>query len=98
MKIFSNYAQYYDFLNQQKDYRQEIDYITSLINKYAPNANNVLDLGCGTGLHAINLAEEGYHISGIDQSPDMIKIANKRLSTLSNLITNFINFGISMIS
>jgi len=94
LKIFSNYAHYYDFLNQQKNYGQEIDYISSLINNYAPNTNNILDLGCGTGLHAINLADKGYNISGIDQSQDMIKIANNRLSTLSNSKSNLLKFSI----
>ena len=84
MKIFSDYAQYYDLLNQQKDYKQEVAYITSLINKYTPKANSLLDLGCGTGLHAIHFAEEGYFVSGIDQSQDMINVARDRLKTLPN--------------
>ena len=94
MKAFSNYAQYYDLLNQQKDYKQEIDYVISLINQFAPNASDLLDLGCGTGLHAINLAENGYHITGIDQSHDMINIAQERLKTLSSSISNLLNFYI----
>ncbi len=94
MKVFSNYAQYYDLLNQQKDYKQEIDYVISLINQFAPNASDLLDLGCGTGLHAINLAENGYHITGIDQSHDMINIAQERLKTLSSSISNLLNFYI----
>ena len=94
MKAFSQYAQYYDLLNQQKDYKQEIDYISSLLNKYAPNAKNMLELGCGTGLHAICLAEKGYHITGIDQSVDMISLARDRINTFPNSISNLINFKI----
>ena len=62
MKVFSDYAQYYDLINQQKDYKQEVDYIISILNKFGPNAKHLLELGCGTGLHAINLAEKGYHV------------------------------------
>ena len=94
MKIFSNYAQYYDLLNQQKDYKQEIDYIISLINKYSPDANNLLDLGCGTGLHAIHLAENGYRVTGVDQSHDMIDIAHERLNSLPQSISSLLNFDI----
>ena len=92
MKAFSDYAQYYDLLNQQKDYKQEITYITSLINKYAPKANSLLDLGCGTGLHAIHFAEKGYSVLGIDQSQDMINVALDRLKTLPNPISKLLNF------
>ena len=94
MKVFSNYAQYYDLLNQQKDYTQEVNYIISLIKKFAPDASNLLELGCGTGLHAINLAENGYRITGIDQSQDMINLAWERLKTSPNSISNLININI----
>ena len=94
MKVFSDYAQYYDLLNQQKDYKQEVDYIISLINQFAPNAKYLLDLGSGTGLHAIHLAEKGYSVSGIDQSQNMINVAKKRLLTLPNQISKLLNFDI----
>lgn len=92
MKVFSDYARYYDLLNQQKDYKQEVDYITSLINKYDPAATNLLDLGCGTGLHAIHLAEKGYHVLGVDQSQDMINVALERIKTLPNPISKLLDF------
>ena len=94
MKVFSDYAQYYDLINQQKDYKQEVDYIISLLNKFAPNAKHLLELGCGTGLHAINLVDNGYHVTGIDQSQNMIDVARERLKTLPNYISNLINFNI----
>jgi 2-polyprenyl-3-methyl-5-hydroxy-6-metoxy-1,4-benzoquinol methylase len=38
----------------------------------------ILDVGCGTGRHAINLATRDYkHITAIDLSPSMIGAANK---------------------
>ena len=94
MKAFSNYAQYYDLLNQQKDYLQEVDYIISLINKFAPKSKYILELGCGTGSHAIHLADKGFQITGIDQSQDMINIAKERIKTLPKSISNLIIFNI----
>ncbi len=38
-------------------------------------ARTVLDLGCGTGRHAINLAHLGYDVVGVDPSVDMIRRA-----------------------
>ena len=94
MKVFSDYAQYYDLLNQQKDYKQEVDYIVSLLNRFASDANDLLELGCGTGLHAIHLAEKGYHITGVDQSEDMILIAQDRLNKYHQSIYKLIKFNI----
>lgn len=38
----------------------------------------ILDVGCGTGRHAISLAARGYqNITGIDLSPSMLKAAKK---------------------
>lgn len=84
MKVFSNYAQYYDLLNQGKDYKQEVQYIVSLLKQYLPKAKNILDLGCGTGLHAIQLGEIGFEVHGVDQSQEMISIATERLANYAN--------------
>lgn len=40
----------------------------------------VLDLGCGKGENIIPLLENGAHVIGIDISPDLIAIAQKRLN------------------
>jgi SAM-dependent methyltransferase len=77
--VFENYAKYYDLLYKDKDYKKEIDYIDSLIKKHSKKDNiSVLDLGCGTGIHANYLSEKGYTVTGIDFSEDMIAIANQK--------------------
>lgn len=43
----------------------------------------VLDVGCGTGDHIIELAKRGFQAVGIDRSKAMIKEANKRKEVLS---------------
>lgn len=76
--VFKNYAKYYDLLYQDKDYRKEIDFIDSLIKQHSKKNNlRVLDIGCGTGIHANYLAEKGYHVTGIDFSEEMIRIAKE---------------------
>jgi 2-polyprenyl-3-methyl-5-hydroxy-6-metoxy-1,4-benzoquinol methylase len=37
----------------------------------------VLDLGCGFGRHAIALARSGYHLTGVDLSEPMLKLARE---------------------
>ena len=50
-----------------------------MIKEYLTNPEmRILDVGCGTGRHAINLATKGYkNITGIDLSPNLISAAKK---------------------
>ena len=84
MSAFNAYSKYYDLLYKDKDYSGEAEYIHNLIQKYAPGAKSILNLGCGTGRHDIFLAEKGYTITGVDISEDMISIARTNLSTTTN--------------
>jgi cyclopropane fatty-acyl-phospholipid synthase-like methyltransferase len=43
-------------------------------------ANNVLDLGCGSGRHIVYLAKNGFSVFGLDNSPEGLAIANKWLN------------------
>ena len=47
-----------------------------MLKKY--NAENVLDLTCGTGSQALFFTKRGYKITGSDFSPDLLKIARKK--------------------
>jgi len=82
MTVFGAYAQYYDLLYAGKSYASEAQYVHKLIQSFAPGALSVLDLGCGTGAHAVQLAREGYRIHGIDLSTDMLERAKSRLAVL----------------
>ena len=66
--VFAKYSEYYDLIYTDKDYQKEVDYIDQLIQKYHPKAKTILDLGCGTGVHANLLAAKGYRVMGIDLS------------------------------
>jgi SAM-dependent methyltransferase len=79
MKVFEKYAEYYDLLYQDKDYPAEANFIHELIQKHFPHAESILDLGCGTGNHALALLDFGYQITGIDKSKFNIKQARDKL-------------------
>jgi SAM-dependent methyltransferase len=40
---------------------------------------SVLDLGCGSGLLAVELIERGYEVVGVDASAEMLAVARERL-------------------
>jgi SAM-dependent methyltransferase len=78
MNVFENYAHYYDFLYQDKNYELEADYVDRLLKKYSNDAKSILELGCGTGKHAIFLAQKGYEVFGVDISENMVNQAQVR--------------------
>ncbi|MDZ7332004.1 MAG: class I SAM-dependent methyltransferase [candidate division KSB1 bacterium] len=55
---------------------QEVDFIVELF-QLEPSAK-ILDVGCGVGRHAIELARRGYQVTGLDYSQRMIAIAKER--------------------
>ncbi len=73
------YASAYDRLYQDKDYATEVDAVEDAFGTYAAvPVRRVLDLGCGTGGHALPLARRGYDVTGIDLSPAMIAQAKAK--------------------
>jgi 2-polyprenyl-3-methyl-5-hydroxy-6-metoxy-1,4-benzoquinol methylase len=43
-----------------------------------PKQAKILDVGCGTGRHSVRLSRMRYHVTGIDQSEEMLKIAREK--------------------
>ncbi|MHB8262643.1 MAG: class I SAM-dependent DNA methyltransferase [Acidimicrobiales bacterium] len=74
------HADSYDAIYAQKDYEGECDALEALFGTHVPDREvvSVLDLGCGTGNHAVRLARRGYHVTGVDRSASMIKVARTK--------------------
>lgn len=79
MNSFQAYARSYDLLYQGKDYAGEARFIDQRLRRAgAPGPGTLLDVGCGTGAHARELARLGWRVSGVDLSADMIALARQR--------------------
>lgn len=79
MTVFAKkYAHIYDSLYKEKDYEKECNFIEDIFKQHSMNVKSILDLGCGTGGHAIILAQRGYNVSGIDRSADMLRTAKEK--------------------
>lgn len=56
--------------------------ILPLLKKHLNNGDKICDLGCGDGYASFQLAKEGFHVTGVDVSGNMIEKAKKRAEEL----------------
>ena len=73
--LFENYAKTYEKESFTKGTIGECDFIEKEIG-YNKDLK-ILDIGCGTGRHAIELAKRGYQVTGIDLSDSMLMRAQE---------------------
>jgi len=81
---------YYKTVDIENRLSHELPDIVALFKKH--KVKTVLDVGCGTGDHAIALAKEGFKVTGIDRSNLMINEAKKRMYDLPAHIKKRIDF------
>lgn len=80
MNVFSRYAEYYDLIYADKDYSTEADFVLGKLGATENSGKTILELGCGTGRHAVEFLRRALLVSGIDLSPDMVDLARSRLA------------------
>ena len=66
------FARYYDALTADVDYRGHGAYLKKLAEIYGGRFRLVLDLACGTGSLAVELARLGAEVIGVDGSQEML--------------------------
>lgn len=81
--LFENYGQKYDRECFTQGTQGECDFLEQELGN--DKSLRILDVGCGTGRHAIELTLRGYHVTGIDLSEGQLshareKAARQRLS------------------
>lgn len=81
--MFHHYAQAYDRLYHDKDYAMECDFVQQLLAQHgARPVQSILDLGCGTGGHALPFAQRGLRVTGVDRSSEMLACARAKAHKL----------------
>ncbi|MBP6977255.1 MAG: class I SAM-dependent methyltransferase [Lentimicrobiaceae bacterium] len=74
--LFENYAFQYDREVFTRGTLGECDFIEKEI-QYDKDIR-ILDIGCGTGRHAIEMTRRGYQVTGIDLSESQLKRAKEK--------------------
>jgi ubiquinone/menaquinone biosynthesis C-methylase UbiE len=86
--LFENYANKYDNENFTKGTLGECDFIESELS--SDKNLKILDVGCGTGRHSIELTKRGYKVTGIDLSVSQLAKAKEKAEE-NNLKIDFQN-------
>jgi SAM-dependent methyltransferase len=94
MSNFKTYSQYYDLLYRDKDYTAEVDYVNNLFKQYGDSEiNELLELGCGSGNHAVCFSRSGLSITGLELSETMVAEAlEKNIKGFQPVVGNITSF------
>lgn len=92
MSVFETYSEYYDLFYKDKNYRKESHYVEKLLELDNISSGAILELGCGTGKHAVCLAGSGFSVLGLDMSLPMIEKALAYRSGLANKVAQKLEF------
>ncbi len=85
--LFENYANKYEEESFVQGTAGECDFLEQEFN--FKKSLKILDVGCGTGRHAIELTRRGYQVTGIDLSESMLQKAREKAKK-ENLQIDFI--------
>lgn len=86
-KFFDRHAVDYHKESFVQNTSAEVEFIIKELN--LPAGATILDIGCGSGRHALELARRGYKVTGIDISNKMLEIGRKKAKE-ENLDASFV--------
>lgn len=74
--LFANYARQYDDECYTQGTLGEVEFVEQELGH--DRTRTILDVGCGTGRHAIELASRGYRVTGVDLSEAQLARAREK--------------------
>ena len=76
--MYDNFANVYDSLTLDVDYKKRTEYLLSLFEKFDKKPTLLLDLACGTGGFSFEMAKKGISVIGVDISEEMLAKAKEK--------------------
>ena len=73
---YANLAEWFEYLNDDCDYENWSQYFIHLLSK--SGAKTGLDVGCGAGWFTRCFQRAGYAMTGMDNSPQMLDVAQRK--------------------
>ncbi len=92
IRPFSLLANVYDAIMGDVHYEGWTDFILREADRVGWSGHKVLDLGCGTGNSTFPFFSRGFHITGLDASPEMLRVARDKLPPVCFVEGDFTSF------
>jgi len=83
-EFFDGHASVYMSNSFTRDTVEEVNFLAEELK--LPAKGCILDIGCGTGRHSIELARRGYQVTGVDISSGMLKEAKRAAENAGVLV------------
>lgn len=84
MEAYRNLARSYDRLTNDVDYEATVAFYERILRSEGLHPRSCVDLACGTGSVAAILAQKGLQVLGVDQSEEMLTVAQQKVEALEN--------------
>ena len=75
---YQQFAYLYDELMKDAPYEEWVEFVKDRCVKYHVKGTRLLDLACGTGELSVRLAQDGFQVTGVDLSEDMLAVAQAK--------------------
>jgi 2-polyprenyl-3-methyl-5-hydroxy-6-metoxy-1,4-benzoquinol methylase len=74
--LFANFGRTYDQESFTQGTLGEVDFVERELG--SDRSRRILDIACGTGRHAVELAKRGYRVTGFDLSENQLRLAREK--------------------
>jgi ubiquinone/menaquinone biosynthesis C-methylase UbiE len=92
--VFDKSAAFYDVLYSFVDYEAAVRQIRATLDREAPPARTLLDVGCGTGRH-LELLRERYEVEGLDVNQTLLEAARERCPGVTFHEADMVDFSLA---
>ena len=73
--MHKEFAEIYDVFMKHVDYKSWYNFLRN----YIKDKGEILDLGCGTGEFIYRFLKDGFSVTGVDISEDMLRVSKKKI-------------------
>jgi len=77
VRIYAGFARFYTKGPYPEYSRTMAELLPRVLERFRAKTSTVLDLACGDGTFAVELARRGYHVTGVDLSLEMLEFARE---------------------
>ena len=81
MNIYEKFAYFYEKGSYLQHSKRMAELLPAVLEKFDAEPQTILDMACGEGTFAVAMAKEGFQVTGVDLSPQMLQFARKQIQS-----------------